>query len=112
MLLLRGEKIPALGLVHVLRNAFAVFIKCGEIVLPVAVTVLGGALRPVKRLGEVLFHAEPAVVEVPDLAFGEGIALFGKFQMTGEALVVLLRVPVFFDQLVTPGQLRAGLVIT
>ena len=76
------------------------------------VAVLGGALRPVKRLGEILFHAEPAVVEVPDLAFGEGIALFGKFQMTGEALVVLLRVPVFFDQLVAPVQLWAGLVIT
>ena len=44
MLLLRGEKIPALGLVHVLLNTFAVFIKCGEIVLPVAVAVLGGAL--------------------------------------------------------------------
>ena len=112
MLLLRGEKIPALGLVHVLLNTFAVFIKCGEIVLPVAVAVLGGALRPVKRLGEVLFHAEPTVVEVPDLAFGEGIALFGKLQMTGESLIVLLRVPVFFDQLVTPSQLRAGLIIT
>ena len=112
MLLACSEKIPALGLFQVLLNALAVFIERGEIVLPVAVAVLSGAPRPAERLGEILFHAEPAVVEVPNLTFGERISLFRKLQMAGEALVVLLGVPVFFDQLVAAVQLRAGLIIT
>ena len=102
MLLLRGEKIPALCFVHVLLDALTVFVERGEIVLPVAVAVLSGALRPVKRLSEILLHTESTVIEVPDLAFGKGIALFRKLQMTGEALVILLGFPVFFDQLIAP----------
>ena len=100
MVLLRSFLIPVLCLFHINRRPNPFFIEICEIELAVTITMLCGTLRPVKRLIRVLLHTDPVIEKVAHLTFGKGIALLSKFHVSFKALLKLLCVPIFFDQLI------------
>ena len=89
-----------LSLFDISFHSDCIFIKLCQIVLSISITMLCGTLRPVKRLIRVLLHTDPVIEKVAHLTFGKGIALLSKFHVSFKALLKLLCVPIFFDQLI------------
>ena len=62
-----GDVIPGIGLAVILLDMMAVFIHQAEVILGVDLARAGGLLKPLCRLPEIAFDAEPQIIVYADI---------------------------------------------